>query len=40
MFSSLVDLRQGENQTEYFVGPGPVGLVIYKNKVLVGKYFW
>uniref|UniRef100_A0A671VZD2 FERM domain-containing protein n=1 Tax=Sparus aurata TaxID=8175 RepID=A0A671VZD2_SPAAU len=30
----------GENQTEYFLGPTPVGVVIYKNKVLVGKYFW
>ncbi|XP_056259932.1 band 4.1-like protein 4 isoform X1 [Seriola aureovittata] len=30
----------GENQSEYFLGPTPVGVVIYKNKVLVGKYFW
>uniref|UniRef100_A0AAQ5ZT88 FERM domain-containing protein n=1 Tax=Amphiprion ocellaris TaxID=80972 RepID=A0AAQ5ZT88_AMPOC len=30
----------GENQTEYFLGPTPVGVVIYKNKQLVGKYFW
>lgn len=34
------DSLQGENQTEYFLGPTPVGVVIYKNKVLVGKYFW
>ncbi|XP_040014051.1 band 4.1-like protein 4A [Xiphias gladius] len=30
----------GENQSEYFLGPTPVGVVIYKNKVLVGKYLW
>ncbi|XP_050924907.1 band 4.1-like protein 4 isoform X2 [Lates calcarifer] len=30
----------GENQSDYFLGPTPVGVVIYKNKVLVGKYFW
>ncbi|XP_034457484.1 band 4.1-like protein 4 isoform X1 [Hippoglossus hippoglossus] len=29
-----------ENQSEYFLGPTPGGVVIYKNKVLVGKYFW
>ncbi|XP_035995745.1 band 4.1-like protein 4 isoform X2 [Fundulus heteroclitus] len=30
----------GENRTEYFLGPTPVAVVIFKNKVLVGKYFW
>ncbi|KAM4532170.1 band 4.1-like protein 4 [Fundulus diaphanus] len=30
----------GENHTEYFLGPTPVAVVIFKNKVLVGKYFW
>ncbi|XP_015250962.1 PREDICTED: band 4.1-like protein 4A [Cyprinodon variegatus] len=30
----------GQNHTEYFLGPTPVGVVIFKNKVLVGKYLW
>ncbi|XP_060700434.1 band 4.1-like protein 4 isoform X2 [Hemiscyllium ocellatum] len=37
-----VDLHPvfGENQTEYFLGLTPVGIVVYKNKIQVGKYFW
>uniref|UniRef100_A0A4W3KBK8 Erythrocyte membrane protein band 4.1 like 4A n=1 Tax=Callorhinchus milii TaxID=7868 RepID=A0A4W3KBK8_CALMI len=37
-----VDLHPvfGENQTEYFLGLTPIGVVVYKNKVQVGKYFW
>ncbi|XP_072924579.1 band 4.1-like protein 4 isoform X3 [Hemitrygon akajei] len=37
-----VDLHPvfGENQTEYFLGLTPVGVVVYKNKIQVGKYFW
>lgn len=34
------DFVQGENHTEYFLGPTPVGVVIFKNKELVGKYLW
>ncbi|KAM4634165.1 band 4.1-like protein 4 [Polymixia lowei] len=30
----------GENHSEYFLGLTPVGVVIYKNKTQVGKYFW
>uniref|UniRef100_A0AAY4B6I2 FERM domain-containing protein n=1 Tax=Denticeps clupeoides TaxID=299321 RepID=A0AAY4B6I2_9TELE len=30
----------GENQSEYFLGLTPVGVVVYKNKTQVGKYFW
>ncbi|XP_068560820.1 band 4.1-like protein 4 isoform X2 [Cebidichthys violaceus] len=40
MFGVSLFAAYGENQTEYFLGPTPVGVVIYKNKVLVGKYFW
>ncbi|XP_060916811.1 band 4.1-like protein 4 isoform X2 [Labrus mixtus] len=40
MFGVFLFAAYGENQTEYFLGPTPVGVVIYKNKVLVGKYFW
>ncbi|XP_030292267.1 band 4.1-like protein 4 isoform X3 [Sparus aurata] len=40
MFGVSLFVTYGENQTEYFLGPTPVGVVIYKNKVLVGKYFW
>ncbi|XP_073406768.1 band 4.1-like protein 4A isoform X4 [Dendrobates tinctorius] len=37
-----VDLHPvyGENNSEYFLGLTPVGLVVYKNKKQVGKYFW
>ncbi|XP_044131878.1 band 4.1-like protein 4A isoform X2 [Bufo gargarizans] len=37
-----VDLHPvyGENNSEYFLGLTPVGLVAYKNKKQVGKYFW
>ncbi len=31
---------QGEKQSEYFLGLTPVGVVVYKNKTQVGKYFW
>ncbi|KAG8010392.1 Multidrug resistance-associated protein 1 [Nibea albiflora] len=40
MFGVSLFAAYGENQTEYFLGPTPVGVVIYKNKVLVGKYIW
>eukprot|EP00069_Balaena_mysticetus_P008314 bmy_19662T0 len=30
----------GENKSEYFLGLTPVGVVVYKNKKQVGKYFW
>lgn len=33
-------LFQGGNQSEYFLGLTPVGVVVYKNKTQVGKYFW
>nr|XP_006012878.1 PREDICTED: band 4.1-like protein 4A [Latimeria chalumnae] len=37
-----VDLHPvfGENKSEYFLGLTPVGVVVYKNKNQVGKYFW
>lgn len=37
-----VDLHPvfGEKQAEYFLGLTPVGVVVYKNKTQVGKYFW
>ncbi|XP_030622902.1 band 4.1-like protein 4 isoform X2 [Chanos chanos] len=37
-----VDLHPvfGENQSEFFLGLTPVGVVVYKNKTQVGKYFW
>ncbi|KAM9101600.1 band 4.1-like protein 4A [Sarcophilus harrisii] len=37
-----VDLHPvyGEGKSEYFLGLTPVGVVVYKNKKLVGKYFW
>uniref|UniRef100_A0A8C2J8Z0 Erythrocyte membrane protein band 4.1-like 4A n=1 Tax=Cyprinus carpio TaxID=7962 RepID=A0A8C2J8Z0_CYPCA len=37
-----VDLHPvfGEKQSEYFLGLTPVGVVVYKNKMQVGKYFW
>nr|XP_044988692.1 band 4.1-like protein 4A isoform X2 [Jaculus jaculus] len=37
-----VDLHPvyGENKSEYFLGLTPVGVVVYKNKRQVGKYFW
>ncbi|XP_044518092.1 band 4.1-like protein 4A [Gracilinanus agilis] len=37
-----VDLHPiyGESKSEYFLGLTPVGVVVYKNKKLVGKYFW
>ncbi|XP_056147157.1 LOW QUALITY PROTEIN: band 4.1-like protein 4 [Lampris incognitus] len=37
-----VDLHPvyGEHQSEYFLGLTPVGVVVYKNRVQVGKYFW
>ncbi|XP_036384829.1 band 4.1-like protein 4 isoform X2 [Megalops cyprinoides] len=37
-----VDLHPvfGENHSEYFLGLTPVGVVVYKNKTQVGKYFW
>uniref|UniRef100_A0A8C9SU65 Erythrocyte membrane protein band 4.1-like 4A n=1 Tax=Scleropages formosus TaxID=113540 RepID=A0A8C9SU65_SCLFO len=37
-----VDLHPvfGENRSEYFLGLTPVGVVVYKNKTQVGKYFW
>jgi hypothetical protein len=31
---------QGENKSEYFLGLTPSGVVVYKNKKQVGKYFW
>ncbi|XP_038826138.1 band 4.1-like protein 4A isoform X4 [Salvelinus namaycush] len=36
-----VDLHPvfGENQSEYFLGLTPIGVVVYKNKAQVGKYF-
>ncbi|XP_058022106.1 band 4.1-like protein 4A [Ahaetulla prasina] len=30
----------GENKSEYFLGLKPIGVVVYKNKKQVGKYFW
>ncbi|XP_071588060.1 band 4.1-like protein 4A isoform X3 [Heliangelus exortis] len=37
-----VDLHPvyGENKSEYFIGLTPIGVVVYKNKKQVGKYFW
>uniref|UniRef100_A0A8C8M301 Erythrocyte membrane protein band 4.1-like 4A n=1 Tax=Oncorhynchus tshawytscha TaxID=74940 RepID=A0A8C8M301_ONCTS len=37
-----VDLHPvfGENQSEYFLGLTPIGVVVYKNKTQVGRYFW
>ncbi|XP_015274138.1 PREDICTED: band 4.1-like protein 4A [Gekko japonicus] len=37
-----VDLHPvyGESKSEYFLGLTPVGVVVYKNKKQVGKYFW
>ncbi|KAM6984663.1 band 4.1-like protein 4 [Aplochiton taeniatus] len=37
-----VDLHPvfGENHSEYFLGLTPIGVVVYKNKTQVGKYFW
>ncbi|XP_062340355.1 band 4.1-like protein 4 [Osmerus eperlanus] len=37
-----VDLHPvfGENHSEYFLGLTPTGVVVYKNKTQVGKYFW
>ncbi|OPJ86444.1 band 4.1-like protein 4A [Patagioenas fasciata monilis] len=37
-----VDLHPvyGENKSEYFLGLTPTGVVVYKNKKQVGKYFW
>ncbi|XP_031414464.1 band 4.1-like protein 4 isoform X2 [Clupea harengus] len=37
-----VDLHPvfGESHSEYFLGLTPVGVVVYKNKTQVGKYFW
>lgn len=37
-----VDLHPvfGENHSEYFLGLTPIGVVVYKNKNQVGKYFW
>ncbi|NXD46463.1 E41LA protein, partial [Copsychus sechellarum] len=32
--------EQGENKSEYFLGLTPIGVVVYKNKKQVGKYFW
>ncbi|XP_059213677.1 band 4.1-like protein 4 [Centropristis striata] len=40
MFGVSLFTVYGENQKEYFLGPTPVGVVIYNNKELVGKYFW
>ncbi|XP_067430292.1 band 4.1-like protein 4 [Thunnus thynnus] len=40
MYGVSLFAAYGENHTEYFLGPTPVGVVIYKNKELVGKYFW
>ncbi|RMB92840.1 hypothetical protein DUI87_30734 [Hirundo rustica rustica] len=37
-----VDLHPvyGENKSEYFLGLTPIGVVVYRNKKQVGKYFW
>uniref|UniRef100_A0A8C3LBJ0 Erythrocyte membrane protein band 4.1-like 4A n=1 Tax=Chrysolophus pictus TaxID=9089 RepID=A0A8C3LBJ0_CHRPC len=37
-----VDLHPvyGENKSEYFLGLTPIGVVVYKNRKQVGKYFW
>ncbi|NXF39307.1 E41LA protein, partial [Nyctibius bracteatus] len=37
-----VDLHPvyGESKSEYFLGLTPIGVVVYKNKKQVGKYFW
>ncbi|KAM4527526.1 band 4.1-like protein 4 isoform 2-T2 [Odontesthes bonariensis] len=40
MYGVSLFAAYGESQTEYFLGPTPVGVVIFKNKVLVGKYSW
>ncbi|KAM6903062.1 band 4.1-like protein 4 [Xenentodon cancila] len=40
MYGVSLFAAYGENHTEYFLGPTPVGVVIFKNKELVGKYFW
>ncbi|KAM9307140.1 band 4.1-like protein 4 [Pholidichthys leucotaenia] len=40
MYGVSLFAAYGENHTEYFLGPAPVGVVVYKNKELVGKYFW
>nr|XP_012775950.1 band 4.1-like protein 4 isoform X3 [Maylandia zebra] len=40
MYGVSLFAAYGENHTEYFLGPTPVGVVIFKNKELVGKYLW
>lgn len=40
MVTSMCLFLQGENKSEYFLGLTPVGVVVYKNKKQVGKYFW
>ncbi|XP_062414987.1 band 4.1-like protein 4A [Pungitius pungitius] len=40
MFGASLFAAYGENQAEYFLGPTTVGVVIYRNKELVGKYYW
>ncbi|XP_070707190.1 band 4.1-like protein 4 [Pempheris klunzingeri] len=40
MFGVSLFAAYGENQMEYFLGPAPVGVVVYKNKELMGKYLW
>ncbi|XP_028274411.1 band 4.1-like protein 4 isoform X2 [Parambassis ranga] len=40
MYGVSLFAAYGENQTEYFLGPTPAGVVVYKNKVMVGRYFW
>lgn len=37
---TYIFIFQGENKSEYFLGLTPIGVVVYKNKKQVGKYFW
>ncbi|MEQ2166744.1 hypothetical protein GOODEAATRI_031367 [Goodea atripinnis] len=39
MYGIILFAACGENHSEYFLGPTPVGVVIFKNKVLEERYF-
>lgn len=41
-FSSKLNysILQGEDSTEYFLGLTPSGIIVLRNKVKVGNYFW
>lgn len=34
------DILQGEDNTEYFLGLTPSGIIVLRNKIKVGNYFW